>query len=80
MAEKSQIVVPVQIAKVRDEKIKDSEFFVVEGISEVGVFVQWLPASCKENYDEDETEYNLVFELKKDKDKHGLRVVDLQLA
>lgn len=75
--EKTLIEVPVQIVTTRDEKIEKREFFVVEGLSEVGVFTQWLPAELKEKFEDDVQEYVLVFEPRKEKNKIGFRVVDL---
>jgi len=75
--ETAVIEVPVTIAKTSINTIEKRDYFVVEGISEIGVFVQYLPIELKDEYDEDVAEYVMLFELKKDKNKHGLRVVGL---
>lgn len=75
-----KVEIPVQIVNTRVAKFDEGrEMLVIEGLSEVGIFEQYVKIEFKEKIDLDsESEYTLVFEPTKQKNKIGFKVVDIE--
>lgn len=78
MEETTQVKVPVQIVSYKERKIEERDYIVIEGVSEIGIFEQWVKAELSEKISEDHANYNLIFEPRKVKSKIGWSIVDIE--